>query len=476
MSLPQFDALLDRDATHDCGGYGRDHVCVRIAAAAELPTRFGDFHAVGFWNPVDGKEHAAFVHGHEAIDGEAVPVRIHSECLTGDAIGSLRCDCRDQLEASLRQLAKMPYGILLYLRQEGRGIGLTNKIRAYALQDHGLDTVEANLALGFRDDERDYSIAAHMLDSLGVRSVRLMTNNPRKIDGLRELGVDVVDRIPLVMPANRYNRRYLSTKARKSGHLIDDPELEQHEPALPRARAARTSPMSPDAAGRPDHRGDRPARAGGGPRGSPPTARGSSSSGTNRGRLDAARGRGRPAPTDAWLPVVGDLRDPRPPARPSSTPPRRASGGSTSCSTSSAAGPAGRRSSTSTPTRSVACSTSTCGRRFHLAQAVVPGMVSRGFGRLARGVVAVRRQPGPAGRRLRGREGGRGGAAPLARPRGRRQRGDRERRGRAHDRHEARARDARPRARTRPGRRPRSSPTRSRSSPRRRRPRSTGPG
>ena len=124
MALPEFDALLDRDATHACTGYGREHVCVRIAATAELPTRFGHFHAVGFWNPVDGKEHAAFVHGFEALDGQAVPVRIHSECLTGDALGSLRCDCRDQLEASLRQLAKMPFGILLYLRQEGRGIGL----------------------------------------------------------------------------------------------------------------------------------------------------------------------------------------------------------------------------------------------------------------------------------------------------------------------------------------------------------------
>ena len=231
MSLPVFDTLLERDAVHECQGVGKDHVCVRIAAAAELPTRYGDFHAVGFWNPVDGKEHAAFVHGHEAIDGEAVPVRIHSECLTGDAIGSLRCDCRDQLEASLRQLATMRYGILLYLRQEGRGIGLTNKIRAYALQDHGLDTVEANHALGFRDDERDYSIAAHMLDSLGVRSVRLMTNNPRKIDGLRQLGVDVVGRIPLVMQPNAYNRAYLETKMRKSGHLMADPGLEQAEHA-----------------------------------------------------------------------------------------------------------------------------------------------------------------------------------------------------------------------------------------------------
>jgi len=231
MSIPIFDSIVERDATHVCSGIGKEHVCVRIAAAAELPTRYGDFHAVGFWNPVDGKEHAAFVHGHEAVDGEAVPVRIHSECLTGDALGSLRCDCRDQLEASLRQLSAMPYGILLYLRQEGRGIGLTNKIRAYALQDHGLDTVEANVALGFRDDERDYSVAAHMLASLGVRSVRLMTNNPRKLDGLRALGVDVVDRMPLVMEPNRYNRRYLETKARKSGHLFSVPGLEQAEAA-----------------------------------------------------------------------------------------------------------------------------------------------------------------------------------------------------------------------------------------------------
>jgi GTP cyclohydrolase II len=235
MSIPIFDSIVERDATHVCSGVGKGHVCVRIAAAAELPTRYGEFHAVGFWNPVDGKEHAAFVHGHEAVDGEAVPVRIHSECLTGDALGSLRCDCRDQLEASLRQLSAMPYGILLYLRQEGRGIGLTNKIRAYALQDHGLDTVEANVALGFRDDERDYSVAAHMLASLGVRSVRLMTNNPRKLDGLRALGVDVIERIPLVMEPNRYNRRYLETKARKSGHLFGVPGLEQAEEAVPEA-------------------------------------------------------------------------------------------------------------------------------------------------------------------------------------------------------------------------------------------------
>ncbi len=232
MAQPRFDALLERDGTHTCDGYGAQRVCVRIAATANLPTRFGAFHVVAFSDQPDGKEHAAFVHGEDVIDGEDVPLRLHSECLTGDAIGSLRCDCRDQLEASLRQLAAMPYGVLLYLRQEGRGIGLANKIRAYELQDHGLDTVQANHALGFRDDERDYSVAAHMLDSLGVKSVKLMTNNPRKIQGLRALGIQVTGRLPLVIPANPYNRRYLRTKARKSGHLIEDRALEQADEPL----------------------------------------------------------------------------------------------------------------------------------------------------------------------------------------------------------------------------------------------------
>src|SRR3989454_6016003 len=137
---------------------------------------------------------------------ENVLTRVHSECLTGDALGSLRCDCRDQLEHALRSIARQDCGLVLYLRQEGRGIGLLNKLRAYALQDRGLDTVEANLALGFRDDEREYSIAVHMLNSLRVKSVRIMTNNPRKVDELRRFGVRITDRVPLVIPPNEFNR------------------------------------------------------------------------------------------------------------------------------------------------------------------------------------------------------------------------------------------------------------------------------
>jgi GTP cyclohydrolase II len=213
--------LLDENRGHECEGVGKNNVCVRIESIADLPSRFGQFQVVAFWNNRDGKEHAAFVHG-DVTGREDVPVRMHSECLTGDAIGSLRCDCRDQLESSLRLLGSCDRGILLYLRQEGRGIGFINKIRAYSLQDYGYDTVEANAALGFRDDERDYSVAAHMIMSLHVKSVQLMTNNPRKIEGLVSLGIKVSGRIPLIIQPNDYNRFYLQTKARKSGHLLDD--------------------------------------------------------------------------------------------------------------------------------------------------------------------------------------------------------------------------------------------------------------
>jgi GTP cyclohydrolase II len=212
--------LLEENHDHDCEGVGKEHICVKIAAIAELPTRFGDFQIVSFWNNRDGKEHAALVRG-DVTNSDDVTVRLHSECLTGDAFGSLRCDCRDQLEASLRTIGEMDKGIVLYLRQEGRGIGFTNKIRAYSLQDNGYDTVEANLALGFRDDERDYAVAAHMLMSLKINSIKLMTNNPKKINDLTQYGIKVSGRIPLVIPPNQYNEFYLHTKAEKSGHLMD---------------------------------------------------------------------------------------------------------------------------------------------------------------------------------------------------------------------------------------------------------------
>jgi GTP cyclohydrolase II len=216
----KFDVLLETEGDHECEGLGRNKICVRVVAMAELPTRFGEFHIVAFENNRDGKEHVAITHG-DVIGASDVPVRLHSECLTGDVMGSLRCDCRDQLESALKKIGRMERGMVLYLRQEGRGIGLINKIRAYSLQDAGLDTVEANLALGFRDDERDYAVAAHMLMSLKIESVQLMTNNLKKIDQMRQYGIRVNGRIPHIMEPNEYNRFYLETKAIKSGHLID---------------------------------------------------------------------------------------------------------------------------------------------------------------------------------------------------------------------------------------------------------------
>jgi GTP cyclohydrolase II len=233
--LARLEPLVRRDRDHECGGLGPDRVCVKIVAAAKLPTRFGSFVIVAFWNNRDMKEHVALVHG-DVVDAEDVPTRLHSECLTGDIAGSLRCDCRDQLEAALRTLGEAERGLLLYLRQEGRGIGLINKIRAYSLQDRGLDTVDANRALGFRDDERDYAVAAHMIRSLGVRSVRLLTNNPEKIGQLTRYGVRVADRVPHLLPSNVHNRFYLETKAKRSGHFIDlgglGPQPEQSDVAM----------------------------------------------------------------------------------------------------------------------------------------------------------------------------------------------------------------------------------------------------
>ncbi len=234
-AIADLKTLVTRDQTHECDGYGPGKVCVRVVGFAELPTRVGHFRIVAFWNNRDAKEHIAMVKG-DVVGASDVPTRLHSECLTGDVMGSLRCDCRDQLLEGLKLIESMDRGILLYLRQEGRGIGLINKIRAYSLQDQGLDTVEANLALGFRDDERDYAVAAHMLKSLDVQSVRLITNNPNNIKQLTQYGVAVADRIPHVIPPNEHNRFYLETKAKRSGHYIDTtgkPHLpEQSDPVL----------------------------------------------------------------------------------------------------------------------------------------------------------------------------------------------------------------------------------------------------
>lgn len=212
------ERLIRADKEHDCHfDFG---VCLRIAAVANLPTRFGDFQVVAFDSPPDQKEHAALVKG-DITGQEDVPVRLHSECLTGDAFGSLRCDCREQLEQALEAISKLDHGIILYLRQEGRGIGFANKIRAYQLQEKGYDTNQANEALGFRADERDYAIAAHMLQSLRVKSIRLMSNNPRKIADLKHHGVKVNGRIPIIIRANPHNEFYLETKRTKSGHMLD---------------------------------------------------------------------------------------------------------------------------------------------------------------------------------------------------------------------------------------------------------------
>lgn len=195
------------------------HPLITVGAHARLPSRFGEFDVYAFESLVDGKEHAVIARG--SLDGATdLPVRIHSECFTGDVMGSLRCDCRDQLEAALEFVASQEHGAVVYMRQEGRGIGLVNKIRAYALQEQGLDTVEANHALGFPDDLRRYDVAAEMLRQLGVASVKLITNNPKKLEGLASHGIDVTGRIPHVMRANKHNAFYLETKRDKSGHLL----------------------------------------------------------------------------------------------------------------------------------------------------------------------------------------------------------------------------------------------------------------
>ena len=187
---------------------------------SKLPTKHGDFKAIGFKSSIDSDEHIALVMG-EIDPDEPILVRVHSECVTGDAFGSLRCDCGEQVELALDQIAAEGNGIFLYMRQEGRGVGLHNKLRAYALQDSGMDTVEANKQIGFPPDLRDYGVGAQILVDLGVKKLKLMTNNPRKIVGVDAFGLEVTDRVPIQVSPNAFNRRYLETKRDKMGHLLD---------------------------------------------------------------------------------------------------------------------------------------------------------------------------------------------------------------------------------------------------------------
>ncbi|MDC0362380.1 GTP cyclohydrolase II [Halioglobus sp.] len=196
---------------------------VRFIESSRLPTKWGEFHIHGFEDTESNKEHVVLTMG-DVSDGQPVLVRVHSECLTGDGLFSMRCDCGTQLEVALEAIAREGRGALFYLRQEGRGIGLLNKIKAYKLQDAGADTVEANERLGFGADMRDYSILVPMIEHLGVRAVRLMTNNPRKVEALNEMGVSVVERIALHTGSNPHNEKYLKTKVGKLGHMREGDE------------------------------------------------------------------------------------------------------------------------------------------------------------------------------------------------------------------------------------------------------------
>jgi 3,4-dihydroxy 2-butanone 4-phosphate synthase/GTP cyclohydrolase II len=224
--LPQLEAIAARFDLKiitivDLIAYRLRHErLVQRVTEAKLPTKYGEFTAVAYGSTVDAAEHIALVKGDISTD-EPVLVRVHSECLTGDVFGSLRCDCGAQIEMALQGIAKQDRGVFLYMRQEGRGIGFHNKLCAYALQDQGMDTVEANIALGFAPDLRDYGVGAQILADLGLHNIRLLTNNPKKVIGLESYGIKIVETVPLITPANPYNINYLRTKQEKLGHILN---------------------------------------------------------------------------------------------------------------------------------------------------------------------------------------------------------------------------------------------------------------
>ncbi len=226
--LPELDKLrkewgMTLISIADLIAYRKKHeIFMERSAVANLPTKYGMFKLYGFHNKITDEHHEALVMG-DIANGESVLCRVHSECLTGDTFGSLKCDCGQQLEAALKMIAKEGRGVLVYLSQEGRGIGILNKIKAYALQDEGMDTVDANLALGLPEDARDYNCGIQILKDLGVKKLRLMTNNPQKIYGLgdKDVGLEIVERVPLQMEANAVDKKYLETKAIRMGHILN---------------------------------------------------------------------------------------------------------------------------------------------------------------------------------------------------------------------------------------------------------------
>jgi len=226
--LPQLEEMSEKYgikivSVADLIAYRRRHErLVHRVAEAKLPTSYGEFTAIAYKSDIDPDEHLALVIGDISTD-EPVLVRVHSECITGDVFGSLRCDCGEQIPLAMQSIAQEGRGVFLYMRQEGRGIGFHNKIRAYALQDEGLDTVEANLSLGFAPDLRDYGIGAQILADLGLHEIRLLTNNPKKVIGLEGYGLKVVETIPIIASPNPHNRHYLEIKQKKLGHILEIP-------------------------------------------------------------------------------------------------------------------------------------------------------------------------------------------------------------------------------------------------------------